>query len=190
MPVKSATSSKSTKKSTTARVSKNKLSQSALAKAALKAKSASKAVEKPAAKQKTIIVKPVAEKVVRPKKAKAPKTKGALTREQVKELLDFMMQKLDDGKAENIVSIDLVGKTSFADYLIIASGTSVRHIFGLANNLALDLKKAGFKVQLSGENGDGNWVVIDAIDIVVHLFTPQTREDYDIESLWEKNDKK
>lgn len=184
MPVKSTV--KTARKSPV--VKKKTLSQSALAKAALNAKKSAK----PVVKKETAHVQKTTESVKKParaKKAKAPKTKGMLTQEQVQELLAFIVQKIDDGKGEEIVTIDLAGKTSFADYLVIASGTSARHIFGLANNLALDLKKAGFKVQLSGENGDGNWVVIDAIDIVVHLFTPQTREEYDIESLWKQTDK-
>ncbi len=123
-------------------------------------------------------------------KAKAPKLKGALSKEQIKELLTFIMKKLDEGKAEEIVSVDLEGKTSLADFLVVASGTSARHIFGLANNLMTDLKKAGYTVRISGENGEGNWVLIDVVDIIVHLFTPQTRTLYDLEGLWKNGQKK
>lgn len=105
-------------------------------------------------------------------------------KERVAELLSLIEQKLDAGKAENITTIDLAGKTSFADYLVIATGTSARHVFGLANNLATDLKKAGYRVQVSGDTGDGNWVVIDAIDVVVHLFTQETRDFYRLEEIW------
>lgn len=105
-------------------------------------------------------------------------------KERVLGLLALIEQKLDAGKAENIITIDLAGKTSFADYLVIATGTSARHVFGLANNLATDLKKAGYRVQVSGDTGDGNWVVIDAIDVVVHLFTQETRDFYRLEEIW------
>ncbi len=119
-------------------------------------------------------------------KAKAPKVKGTLSKEQIKELLTFITKKLDEGKAEEIATIDLEGKTSLADFLVVASGTSARHIFGLANNLMTDLKKAGYAAKISGENGEGNWVLIDVVDIIVHLFTPQTRTLYDLEGLWQK----
>lgn len=134
----------------------------------------------------TKVVKKEEKKVVRKKSIKAPKRATALTKEQVKQLLDFIRQKLDDGKAENIVAIDLAGKTSFADYLVIATGTSSRHVFGLANNLATDLKKSGYRVQVAGDTGDGNWVVIDAIDIVIHLFTQEARDFYNLEEIWNK----
>lgn len=125
-----------------------------------------------------------------PLKAKAPKVKGALSKEQIKELLTFITRKLDEGKAEEIAVIDLEGKTGLADFLVVASGTSARHIFGLANNLMTDLKKAGYAVKISGENGEGNWVLIDVVDIIVHLFTPQTRALYDLEGLWQNGSKK
>lgn len=141
-------------------------------------KSETKKSLKTEGKSKTVSAKTV-------KKARLPERKTALTSEQIRELLSFILQKLDDGKAENIVSIDLAGKTSFADYLVIAGGTSSRHVFGLANNLASDLKKAGYRVQLSGENGDGNWVVIDVIDIMIHLFTPDARAFYNLEEMWQ-----
>ncbi|MBQ9089846.1 MAG: ribosome silencing factor [Alphaproteobacteria bacterium] len=120
------------------------------------------------------------------KQVRIPQRTTSLSKDEVTKLLDFMVKKLDEGKAENIVTIDLAGKTSFADYLLIATGTSSRHVFGLANNLSMDLKKAGYRVQISGENGDGNWIVIDAIDIVVHLFTNEAREFYRLEEIWNK----
>ena len=118
------------------------------------------------------------------KKIKAPERTAPLTKNQVKQLLDFVSHKLDEGKAENIVSIDLAGKTSFADYLMIATGTSSRHVLGLANNLATDLKKAGYRVQVAGDTGDGHWIVIDVIDIVIHLFTQEARDFYRLEEIW------
>ncbi|MBQ6853927.1 MAG: ribosome silencing factor [Alphaproteobacteria bacterium] len=147
------------------------------------------AVKKETATVKKDIVKK--ENITAPKKAvkkqkpvKVPPRTTALSQEQVKELLSFVVHKLDEGKAEEILSLDLAGKTSFADYLVIATGTSSRHVFGLANNLATDLKKAGYRVQVSGDTGDGQWVVIDVIDIVIHLFTKEAREFYKLEEIW------
>lgn len=117
-------------------------------------------------------------------KIKAPTAISTLSQEQVKELVNFVVHKLDEGKAEEIISMDLTGKTSFTDYLVIATGTSSRHVMGLMNNLVQEMKKAGYRIRVSGEAGDGNWVVIDLIDVVVHLFTPETRAFYNLEEVW------
>lgn len=128
--------------------------------------------------------------MLKPKKEtfKIPSRSSALSKEQVSELLAFVVHKLDEGKAEDIITIDLAGKTSFADYLVIATATSSRHVMGLMNNLVMDMKKAGYRVQVSGDSGDGNWVVVDLIDIVVHLFTAETRSFYALEDIWNKKD--
>lgn len=91
---------------------------------------------------------------------------------------------LDDNKAADIVTIDLAGKTSIADYMIIASGTSQRHVQTLASKLAVLLKEAElYYIPPEGmENCD--WVVVDAGDIVVHLFKPEMREIYNLEKMW------
>lgn len=124
-------------------------------------------------------------KTTRKKVAPEVRAKSGLSKEDVKQLLDFVVQKLDEGKAEELVTISLAGKTSFTDYLVIASGTSSRHLFGLMNNLVQDLKKAGYNVRVSGEEGAGNWLVIDLIDVVVHLFTQEARDFYDLEGMWQ-----
>lgn len=139
-------------------------------------------VKKDTAKKESTTAPKKAVKKTKP--VKVPPRTTALSQEQVKELLSFITHKLDEGKAEEILSIDLAGKTSFTDYLVIATGTSSRHVFGLANNLATDLKKAGYRVQVSGDTGDGQWVVIDVIDIVIHLFTKEAREFYQLEEIW------
>ena len=84
--------------------------------------------------------------------------------------------------------IEVVGRTTLTDYFIIATGTSSRHVFGLANNLAQDMKKAGHRVQVAGDTGDGNWIVVDAGDVIVHLFTSEMREIYNIEGNWKKSE--
>lgn len=128
--------------------------------------------------------KPATKTCVRKKKAKLPQSPVALSKEEVKELLAFIEQKLDDGKAENIVTIDLKGKSSFTDYLVIANGNSSRHLNGLANNLIQDIKKAGFRARISGDTSDSGWIVIDLIDVMVHLFTGEMRDFYDLEGVW------
>lgn len=120
------------------------------------------------------------------KKAALPTAPSTLTKDQVKELIRFVEQKLDAGKAENIVTIDLKGKSSFTDFIIIANGTSGRHLNGLANNLIQDIKKAGYRARISGDNSDTGWIVIDLIDVMIHLFTGEMRDFYDLEGMWKE----
>ncbi|MEL0107321.1 MAG: ribosome silencing factor [Rhodospirillales bacterium] len=95
-----------------------------------------------------------------------------------------MEASLDDDKAESIVVIDLSGKTDIADYMVVASGTSQRHIGTMATHLREKLRANGFKgVTVEGES-QSDWVLIDAGDILVHLFRPDIREFYGLEKLW------
>ena len=91
---------------------------------------------------------------------------------------------LDDNKANNITTINLKNKSYIADYMIVASGTSSRHLQALSEILVTELKKIG----LSGcriEGRDSNdWKLVDAIDIIVHIFHPAKREFYDLEKMW------
>ena len=79
----------------------------------------------------------------------------------------------------------MTGRVGFADYLIIATGTSTRHVMALADNLAKDLKQSDYLVQVEGKNSDGNWVVVDTGDVIVHLFTEEVREYYALEHMWQ-----
>ena len=79
----------------------------------------------------------------------------------------------------------MTGRAGFADYLIIATGTSTRHVMALADNLAKDLKRSERLVQVEGKNSDGKWVVVDTGDVIVHLFTEETREYYALEHMWQ-----
>ena len=91
---------------------------------------------------------------------------------------------LNLNKAENIVSINLKGKSYIADYMIIASGTSSRHIQSLSEILLSTLEKKGVgKFKIEGRTSDG-WKLIDAIDIIVHVFHPEKRKFYDLEKMW------
>ena len=79
------------------------------------------------------------------------------------------------------------GRASFADFLIIATGTSSRHVMALADSLAKSLKSEGYSAKVEGKNSDGNWVVVDAIDCIIHIFTQDAREYYALEYMWDKN---
>ena len=91
---------------------------------------------------------------------------------------------MDDKKAEGITPIDVAGKCSFADVMIVASGRSARHVASLADDVVEAVEKAGHEV-LSVEGKDtADWVLIDAGDLVVHLFRPEVREFYNLEKMW------
>tara|TARA_Y100000590_G_scaffold335549_1_gene381960 strand:+ start:191 stop:547 length:357 start_codon:yes stop_codon:yes gene_type:complete len=91
---------------------------------------------------------------------------------------------LKDNKALEIISVDLKDKTSIADFMIVASGNSSRHIQALSENLIDKLKKIGIEnCRLEGKNSS-DWKLIDAIDIIVHIFHPEKRKFYNLESMW------
>jgi ribosome-associated protein len=99
-------------------------------------------------------------------------------------LLGLVSQSLDDDKAEDIVVIDLHGKSSIADYLVIASGRSSRQVASMAEHLAHKLKEAGARrVAVEGAR-QGDWVLIDGGDLIVHLFRPEVRRFYNLEKMW------
>tara|TARA_B110000259_G_C13807999_1_gene319473 strand:+ start:206 stop:553 length:348 start_codon:yes stop_codon:yes gene_type:complete len=91
---------------------------------------------------------------------------------------------LDNNKAKDIVSIDLKKKSYIADYMVIASGTSSRHLQSLAENLVSELKKIGVNnCRIEGKDSR-DWKLVDAIDIIIHIFHPDKREFYDLEKMW------
>ncbi|PPR30690.1 MAG: Ribosomal silencing factor RsfS [Alphaproteobacteria bacterium MarineAlpha9_Bin2] len=93
-------------------------------------------------------------------------------------------QTLDVGKAENIVSISLNGKSSIADHMIIASGTSARHVSALANQLSRKLKKEGYTILSIQGQSEANWILVDAGDVIIHLFRPEVRDFYNLDKMW------
>ena len=100
------------------------------------------------------------------------------------ELKKVVLDALEDLKAKDIVDMDVSALTEIMDHLIIASGTSSRHVKSLANNVSMEAKNAGFMpLGMEGE-GPGEWVLVDFGDIVVHVMTPATRSFYDLEKLW------
>ena len=92
---------------------------------------------------------------------------------------------LDSKKATDITVIDIMEKASFADYMVIATGTSSTHVKALADEVEYQLDEAGFSVShIEGHRGNG-WILLDYIDIIVHIFDDDSREYYDLERLWE-----
>ena len=102
----------------------------------------------------------------------------------IKALETLILSRLDDDKAQDIVHIDLTDKSSVADSLIVASGRSHRHVGALADHIIRALKENGFgKARVEGLP-HCDWVLIDAGDVVVHLFRPEVRSFYNIEKIW------
>ena len=96
-------------------------------------------------------------------------------------------KSLDADKAMDIVSIDINDDSALADYMIVASGTSGRHVNALANKLKERLQEYGIRnIRIEGQN-QSDWVVMDAGDIIVHLFRPEVRAFYNIEKMWSMN---
>ena len=99
-------------------------------------------------------------------------------------LLSLVLKQLDDDQAQEVVTIDLEGKSSIADHMVIASGRSTRQVASIAQKLAEEIKKQGFgPVKLEGLPA-ADWVLIDAGDVVVHLFRPEVRSFYNLERMW------
>ena len=102
----------------------------------------------------------------------------------VTDVLHLVETSLDTDKAENVVVIDLTGKTEIADYLIIATGTSQRQVGALSDHLQRKMKSFGLgSVAVEGEP-QCDWVLIDAGDVIVHLFRPDVRDSYNLEKIW------
>ena len=100
------------------------------------------------------------------------------------QILELITTSLDDDKAENILTIPLQGKSAMADYMVVASGTSSRQVAAMAENIEFKLKQN--KIAILGLEGlrQADWVLIDANDVVVHLFRPEVREFYGLERMW------
>ena len=100
------------------------------------------------------------------------------------EIVRLICKVANDKKAENVVALDVRGISSFADYFVIMSGTSTRHVSGLAG--AIDKEIASKRMMAGNTEGlsDGHWVLLDFDDIIIHIFHSETRQYYDLEGLW------
>ena len=147
-------------------------------KAAQKAtkKTASKPTKAKAAPRKT--AKPKPKKAV---KAAAPKAAKPAPQS---DLLKRIIASLEDDKAEAIVTIDLEGRSSLCDAAVIASGRSSRHVASIADHLARRLKEQGYGTRPVTGAAQGDWVLVDAGEIIVHVFRPEVRDYYDLEGMW------
>lgn len=101
------------------------------------------------------------------------------------ETLRAIVETLEDRQAQEIFTINLAGKSSIADFMVIASGRSNRQVIALAENVIEALKKLGIKGLHPEGMGQGDWVLIDAGDVIVHLFRPEVRDFYNLEKMWD-----
>lgn len=117
-----------------------------------------------------------------------PSPAGISVNDAVSRAIKTVLASLEDSKAENIVSIDIQGKSSLGDYMVVASGRSHRHVSAVADHLLKALKDAGLgTARVEGLSG-ADWVLIDSGDIIVHVFRPEVREFYNLEKMWQAPD--
>ena len=103
-----------------------------------------------------------------------------------KQLLKFTLESLDNDKGIDIISIDLIGRSSIADYMVVVSGNTVRQVTAMANNLMKKYKEIGLHLPSPEGMSNGDWVLIDAKDLLVHIFRPEVRDFYSLEKMWIK----
>ena len=104
--------------------------------------------------------------------------------DKISSLKKIIVNTLDSNKALDIISIDLANKSSMADYMIIASGTSSRHLQSLSQQVLEQFKKNGvLNSKIEGKDSN-NWKLIDGIDLIVHIFNPEKRKFYELEKIW------
>ena len=104
--------------------------------------------------------------------------------DKISDLRQIVINTLDINKAKDIVSIDLKDKSSMADYMIIASGTSSRHIQALSEQVLEKLKDNGIgECKIEGKES-GEWKLVDGIDLIIHIFHPEKRKFYELEKIW------
>ena len=109
-----------------------------------------------------------------------------LTPMSSKKMLKLTIDSLEDDKGIDIIKIDLIGRSSIADYMIVVSGNTVRQVTAMANNLVKKYKEAGIRPPSPEGMSNGDWVLIDAKDILIHIFRPEVRDFYSLEKMWVK----
>lgn len=129
------------------------------------------------------------EKLSEPKKSSHQPQGGQMINQPVdqtdfQKLQDYTIDALEDAKAEDIVILPLEGKTSIADVMVVASGRSDRHVSSIADTLEEQLKQQGYRdLRIEGRQ-HCDWVLVDAGDVIVHVFRPEVRAFYNLEKLW------
>jgi ribosome-associated protein len=121
---------------------------------------------------------------VKNKSKKASKKPSKTPNMQTPNMIDVVTTALEDAKAEDIVSIDIRGKSAIADFMVIASGRSHRHVGAVADQLSKALHKSGFEKARTEGMPHCDWVLVDGGDVIVHIFRPEVREFYNIEKMW------
>ncbi|GMV30324.1 MAG: hypothetical protein AMXMBFR59_24490 [Rhodanobacteraceae bacterium] len=145
------------------------------------AKSAAKPAGKPATKKPRATATPVA---APPQARRAPGKKAAMPTDIVERLRLEVRRALEELKAKDTVELDVRGKTSIADYIVVSSGTSTRHVKSIADEVIKYAKKAGMQpLGVEGQR-EAEWVLVDLGDIIVHIMLPRVREFYGLERLW------
>jgi len=104
-------------------------------------------------------------------------------RVDAEEILRLVLHRLDDMKAEDTITINLRDRTSIGDYMVVSSGRSNRHVWSVADRVIEDLRQAGVRAQVEGMP-HCDWVLIDAGDVIVHVFRPEVRDFYNLEKMW------
>ena len=104
--------------------------------------------------------------------------------DKISDLKETILKTLDKNKALDVISIDLANKSSMADYMIIASGTSSRHIQALSEQVLEKFKKSGINNCKIEGSDSSDWKLIDGIDLIVHIFVPEKRQFYELEKMW------
>jgi len=104
--------------------------------------------------------------------------------DKISDLKSIVINTLDLNKAQDIVTIDLKNKSSMADYMIIASGTSSRHIQSLSEQVLEKLKNNGIKNSKIEGKESSEWKLVDGIDLIIHIFHPEKRKFYELEKIW------
>ena len=104
--------------------------------------------------------------------------------DKISDLKDIIIETLDLNKAHNIISINLKNKSSMADYMIIASGTSSRHIQSLSEQVLEKFKNSGLRDSKIEGKESTEWKLVDGIDLIVHIFHPEKRKFYELEKIW------
>ena len=104
--------------------------------------------------------------------------------DKISDLKEIVIKTLDINKAQDVISIDLKDKSSMADYMIIASGTSSRHIQSLSEQVLEKLKNNGIKNSKIEGKDSNEWKLVDGIDLIIHIFHPEKRKFYELEKIW------
>ena len=104
--------------------------------------------------------------------------------DKISELKQIIINTLDNNKAQDIVSIDLKDKSSMADFMIIASGTSSRHIQSLSEQVLEKLKDNGIQNSKIEGKDSNDWKLVDGLDLIIHIFHPEKRKFYELEKMW------